>query len=890
MSLTTSIVLALEMEGNSSSSVGSFTITDTNVSYLETYGRKSKGVKFTGANSWIKIDNNPGFDMGAGDFGIFCWVKRNVINQRQTFLAKSNSNGNDAAISFWFEWNVSNQLINYFVDTGHNITTLTSSAVADTLYHHVALVRRGSTLYQYIDGVITGSASVAGKTMNSTSHKVGIGVYGEGNSISLNGSMDEVYIWKGYGPTDAEVLQLATNLYYPFTGPSDTLTAGLVSYYKLDGNSTDSINSNNGVDTNITYTTGKISQAAQFTSGSKIIANPLNVGGSSELTVSCWFYKNSSTATALATQYLPQAGGHQWGLVSNANGSVRAIISTDGVSDPLADTINTFNNNMWHHAAFVFNGSLTGNANRLKIYVDGVLQTSTFSGTIGATISVTNVNLWITSLLDNESSFYLNGLLDELGIWVRALSTNEISQLYNYSSGLAYPLVPQPVTLQTALQAYYKLDGNSTDSIGSNNGTDTNITYNTGKINQGAIFNGTSKIQIPNSQTFNFVEFTISGWLKPGTFANNFAGILDKYVGSTSGLLVDIPSNSSRQLRGSAVVTGTPTNLDYSVISNTVLISNVWYHFAVTFSQTRLKIYINGILENTTTFSGALVNNTENISIGGDNVSTYLYDGLLDEIGIWKRELAQSEITTLYNYGSGLTFPFASTPITLKTALQAYYKLNGNSIDSIAGNNGIDSAIVYTNGKISQSAQHNGASSFIKTSGNTTYLTSSSPVTVSCWVKISTNGTLQFLLNVGGNSSTGTRACMYMDSSGILHANFNNLDFASSFNIGDNNWHHVVFTYGGQSTNVTLTVDTISQTGAISPSIVPSFVPGPIVIGSDNYTMPTPSYVLNGNIDEIGVWTRVLTFSEISLLYNNGKGLAYPFTPDTGFLIFFYKN
>lgn len=667
MSLTTAIVLALEMEGNSSSSVGSFTTTDTSVSYLETYGRKSKGVKFTGSNSWIKIDNHPGFDMGAGDFGISCWVKRNVINQRQTFLAKSNSNGNDSAVSFWFEWTAANQLLNYFVDTVHNFTILTSSAVANTSYHHVALVRRGSTLYQYVDGVVTSSASVAGKTMNSTSHKVGVGVYGEGNGISLNGSMDEVYFWKGYGPTDAEVLQLATNVYYPFTGPSDTLTAGLVSYYKLDGNSIDSINSNNGVDTNIIYTTGKISQAAQFTNGSKIIANPLNVGGTSELTVSCWFYKNTSIQSALATQYLPQAGGHQWGLVSNANGSVRAIISTNGIADPLADTVNTFSNNMWHHAAFIFNGNLTGNANRLKIYVDGVLQTSTFSGTIGATISSTNVNLWITSLLDNESSFYLNGLLDELGIWVRALSNNEILQLYNYNSGLAYPLVPQPVTLQTALQAYYKLDGNSIDSIGSNNGTDVNITYNTGKVNQGASFSGVSRIQIPHSQTFNFIEFTISGWLKPGTFANNFAGILDKYVGSTSGLLIDIPSNSSRRLRGSAVVRGTPTNLDYTVTSNTVLISNVWYHFAVTFSQIALKIYINGILENTTTFSGALVNNTENISIGGDNVSTYLYDGMLDEIGIWKRELTQSDITSLYNYGSGFSYPFSSQPVNLPT-------------------------------------------------------------------------------------------------------------------------------------------------------------------------------------------------------------------------------
>ena len=34
----------------------------------------------------------------------------------------------------------------------------------------------------------------------------------------------------------------------------------------------------------------------------------------------------------------------------------------------------------------------------------------------------------------------------------------------------------------------------------------------------------------------------------------------------------------------------------------------------------------------------------------------------------------------------------------------------------------------------------------------------------------------------------------------------------------------------------------------------------------------------DGNIDEVGVWKRKLTSGEISALYNNGNGLAYPFT------------
>ena len=58
------------------------------------------------------------------------------------------------------------------------------------------------------------------------------------------------------------------------------------------------------------------------------------------------------------------------------------------------------------------------------------------------------------------------------------------------------------MALRDNIVAYYKLDGNSNDSVGTNNGTDTAITYSVanGKINQGAGYNGsTSKITISNT-------------------------------------------------------------------------------------------------------------------------------------------------------------------------------------------------------------------------------------------------------------------------------------------------------------------------------------------------------------------------------------------------------
>jgi hypothetical protein len=40
---------------------------------------------------------------------------------------------------------------------------------------------------------------------------------------------------------------------------------------------------------------------------------------------------------------------------------------------------------------------------------------------------------------DNSNTQWSNGSLDEIGIWNRALTTGEISTLYNSGSGKGYP-------------------------------------------------------------------------------------------------------------------------------------------------------------------------------------------------------------------------------------------------------------------------------------------------------------------------------------------------------------------------------------------------------------------------------------------------------------------
>src|SRR4051812_13528905 len=75
------------------------------------------------------------------------------------------------------------------------------------------------------------------------------------------------------------------------------------------------------------------------------------------------------------------------------------------------------------------------------------------------------------------------------------------------------------MSLLTNLVSYYRLDGNSNDAVGANNGSDTNISYSAGngKINNGAGFNGTSsRIAIGTSLTANYTGLTMAGWFNTG--------------------------------------------------------------------------------------------------------------------------------------------------------------------------------------------------------------------------------------------------------------------------------------------------------------------------------------------------------------------------------------
>jgi hypothetical protein len=89
-------------------------------------------------------------------------------------------------------------------------------------------------------------------------------------------------------------------------------------------------------------------------------------------------------------------------------------------------------NNTWGQWTAVFDGTQTGNANRLKFYFNGVEQSLAFTGTIPATTPDTVHDLRINGTSDNSDFF--GGLIDEVRISNIARSADWIQTEYNNQS------------------------------------------------------------------------------------------------------------------------------------------------------------------------------------------------------------------------------------------------------------------------------------------------------------------------------------------------------------------------------------------------------------------------------------------------------------------------
>ncbi len=648
---------------------------------------------------------------------------------------------------------------------GSQVTSISATMSSMNQWVHIVGTRKyASTTTLYINGVKMSQANITYVPAYNSNNLATIG----GNSFAFSYpwfygtiagvKIDAVQTWDGIELDQTAVTELynsGNGQEYPFT----------VSNAKIQSTA-DSVGTNNGIrptstlSSNIlgpTFTTGKIGTAFQFDGINDFIQlpnNSMNLTG--DFSISAWLYFTTDI------QLIGSDYGH---ILSNWT----AITWTTNLAgwrfDTYGNTIyfTTYNGTStqftlgapgmgldrsgWRHIAFTKTGTT------YKLWLDGGQYTSTsttmlepkYQGTI-----IPKIGRLGDSTMGGWDSYSSSKIkIDSVSVWNRSLNSDEIFQLYNTGNGIQYPF-----------SGYLP---SSTNQFGVDNGTLMNgCTFGDGKIGKAFQFDGVDDYVSLPLNSLNFTgDFSISAWVNfSGTSANSQTIVGNLTYDGTYGFgYYFFYNNNNLQFQINNTLPFSSGG--YIILSyNTTSLFNTWNLVTVTRkSSTGTKMYINGsLVASNTNTSNPNYNSNMRPSIG---VTTYgpTYNNLtqyyaangtkIDAINIWKKELTQSEITELYNSGTGKQI--TATPIVqsglvlnLDASRSSSYTGTGTTWTDISGtgNNG-----TLVNGPVFGTASggiitFDGVNDYVDLGTKSSLAPGTSDFTISFWINSNNWGSL----------------------------------------------------------------------------------------------------------------------------------------------------
>jgi hypothetical protein len=215
--------------------------------------------------------------------------------------------------------------------------------------------------------------------------------------------------------------------------PNYLPTNGLVGWWPFNGNANDeSVSGNNGVVYGASMTSdrfGNLSSAYSFDGVDDYIDLGINTAINSldqNYTISFFIFKNDLNSSMILGNIDPSIVGNGWRILLRTTTIFESSFRNSanwfsGFSNP-----NSITQNNWIHLVSVRNNS------SMKIYVNGVLESNTDIGLLSPNImpnAQTKIGKHWVNISNNYE--YINGKLDDLGIWNRALSDCEIKDLFS---------------------------------------------------------------------------------------------------------------------------------------------------------------------------------------------------------------------------------------------------------------------------------------------------------------------------------------------------------------------------------------------------------------------------------------------------------------------------
>ena len=384
-----------------------------------------------------------------------------------------------------------------------------------------------------------------------------------------------------------------------------------------------------------------------------------------------------------------------------------------------------------------------------------------------------------------------------------------------------------------------------------------------GKIGTAASFNGSSSyINLGSASSLVSTNFTFSAWIK------TTATSTDWIIGTN---INPYYSKVGVRSEGDGTLTcryGNYTSNENAFSSSYNTINNgEWHHIVYFINQTTAKLYIDGSLDTTHTLTVTPTTNG-NLTLGtyyNDSNNSYgsaAFEGTLDQVRIFNKELSSSEITTLYNEPSNLGTA-STTDIFDDGSGVALYEFEKGAIDTGG-----------TNGYIGRAGVFNGSSSVIDLGNNSS--NNSSIISASLWFKTSGHSSTATLINNGGANSGETGYFLGLTSNGYIRFNITS-SVDGTINYADGEWHNVVMTINNGSYNIYIDGNTTPVlTGTQSFSTTAT---RPTFIGKFSHATANIEF-WDGEIDQVRIFNKVLSTSEVTTLYNETSASSTKSTTD----------
>ncbi len=692
------------VDSSGSSNTGTWTDgTGDDVAEETTAGHDGTAIDFDGVDDYISYANNINFDNN--DFTISSWIyidgaSGGTIPRFYIFSQRVNNTGDGEPIVNLYVDDSSGNLVSDIRDNVGQIVSATGTiSVNYGTWNHVAVVKTGSSLTLYVNNYLDTSQShtLSGDFDAGAVHRyIGKHRYLNTDYSFSNGKIDDLRVYNRalsaadisalYNSSDIScsnpngvtgemrfnkdkrVMQYCNSSNWVAIGAKKTaLNNGLIGHWGLDettgttaadlsGNGNDGAMTG-GLDATTDSVNGAVDSALNFDGISDYIQVTndavLNNVSSGEVSISAWVHISDTGVTQRFISKYDIAGGA---------GSVNYTLWVDssdefkfctGECNPAQISSAPAIYDQWVHLVGIHDGTNT------TLYVNNIAQTSAVTPNPPAD---SNWDLFIAT--KSDLSEFMNGKIDDIRIYNRALSVTEIGDLYNLKNKCTAP--------STNLIGHWKLDETSgsviNDSIGVNNGTwsdstGNNVTEETtdGQDGNAIDFDGVDDyINIPDNASLDFgsSDFTVSTWVKKQTAVSswdNSSGISKWNDGGSAGTnewLLDLggtPSSGSDDRPSFAIESGITK---YSVTSPATMSLNQWYLLTGIREGDNIKIYVDGNLKETTNVGNIAVNNVGRSLIIG-NYSTYYTDAVFDDLRIYNRALTTTEVEQLYGATGG---------------------------------------------------------------------------------------------------------------------------------------------------------------------------------------------------------------------------------------------